>query len=167
MGLGDFVSLKGIAGSAISSIQQSVEASSAQRTAQTEDMARKQQLLAAEEQRIAEIVRTMPITSGPNLEGYRIVRYVGYVSGDEVATIPRTLFLRSMKNDAVNDTIKQVRNVAIQELKEAAANLDCNAVIGLDFDYITLDSGTENVSETKIVLTANGTAVEVVPIAYT
>lgn len=164
MGIGDFVSVKGLAGSAISSIQQSVEAASKERSAQSEDLARKQQLLAAEEQRIAEVVRTMPITSGPNLEGYRIVRYAGYVSGDEVATIPRTLFLRSMKNDAVNDTIKQVRNVAIQELKEAAANLDCNAVIGLDFDYITLDSGTENVTETKIVLTANGTAVEVEPI---
>lgn len=164
MGIGDFVSMKGLAGSALSSIQQSVEAASGQRNAQTEDMMRKQQLLAEEERRIAEVVRTMPITSGPNLEGYRIVRYAGYVSGDEVATIPRTLFLRSMKNDAVNDTIKQVRNVAIQELKEAAANLDCNAIIGLDFDYITLDSGTENVTETKIVLTANGTAVQVVPI---
>lgn len=165
MGLGDFVSMKGLANSALSSIQQSVEAASNPRSVQTGDMAQKQQLLAAEEQRIAEIVRTMPITSGPNLEGYRIVRYAGYVSGDEVATIPRTLFLRSMKNDAVNDTIKQVRNVAIQELKEAAANLDCNAVIGLDFDYITLDSGTESVTETKIVLTANGTAVQVVPIS--
>ena len=88
MALGDFVSLKGIAGSAISSIQQSVEASSAQRNVQSDDMARKQQLLAAEEQRIAELARTMPITSGPNLEGYRIIRYAGYVSGDEVATIP-------------------------------------------------------------------------------
>ena len=165
MGIGDFMSMKGLAESAISSIQQSVESATSQRYAQSEELERKQRLLAAEEQRIAEIVRTMPITSGPNLEGYRIVRYAGYVSGDEVATIPRTLFLRSMKNDAVNDTIKQVRNVAIRELKEAAANLDCNAVIGLDFDYITLDSGTENVTETKIVLTANGTAVEVVPIA--
>ena len=165
MGIGDFMSMKGLAGSAISSIQQSVESAASQRNAQSEELERKQRLLAAEEQRIADIVRTMPITSGPNLEGYRIVRYAGYVSGDEVATIPRTLFLRSMKNDAVNDTIKQVRNVAIRELKEAAANLDCNAVIGLDFDYITLDSGTENVTETKIVLTANGTAVEIVPIS--
>ncbi|MBQ9002917.1 MAG: heavy metal-binding domain-containing protein [Eggerthellaceae bacterium] len=165
MGIGDFMSMKGLAGSAISSIQQSVESAASQRNAQSEELERKQRLVAAEEQRIADIVRTMPITSGPNLEGYRIVRYAGYVSGDEVATIPRTLFLRSMKNDAVNDTIKQVRNVAIRELKEAAANLDCNAVIGLDFDYITLDSGTENVTETKIVLTANGTAVEIVPIS--
>ena len=165
MGIGDFMSMKGLAGSAISSIQQSVESAASQRNIQSEELERKQKLLAAEEQRIAEIVRTMPITSGPNLEGYRIVRYAGYVSGDEVATIPRTLFLRSMKNDAVNDTIKQVRNVAIRELKEAAANLDCNAVIGLDFDYITLDSGTENVTETKIVLTANGTAVEIVPVS--
>ena len=121
--------------------------------------------LAAEEERIAELARTMPITSGANFEGYRIVRYAGYVSGDEVATIPMGFFSGSITNDAVNETIKSVRNIAINELKEAAANLDCNGVIGLDFDYITIDRSNANGTvEVKIVLTANGTAVEIEPL---
>ena len=96
---------------------------------------------------------------------YRIVKYGGYVSGDEVATIPMGFFTGMMSNDDVNETIKRVRNVAIQELKEAAANIDCSAVIGLDFDYITIDrSGTQGTVEVKIVLTANGTAVQIEPL---
>lgn len=128
-------------------------------------VAEKKRLIAEEEARIAQLVRTMPITSGNNFEGYRIVRYAGYVSGDEVATVPMGFFTGLVSNDDVNETIKKVRNIAIQEMKEAAANLDCNAVIGLDFDYITIDrSGPQGTLEIKIVLTANGTAVEIEPL---
>lgn len=124
--------------------------------------ARKRQLLAEEEARIAELVRTMPITSGHSFEGYRIVCYAGYVSGDEVATVPMGVFAGAISNDGVNETIKKVRNVAIQEMKEAAANIDRNAIIGLDFDYFDLDrSGPQGTVEIKIVFTANGTAVEI------
>ena len=123
------------------------------------------EMVAADEARVAEVARSMPITSGTNFEGYRIIRYGGYVSGDEVAVIPMGFFTGSMSNDAVNETIKRVRNVAIQELKEASANIDCNAVIGLDFDYITIErSGAQGTLEVKIVLTANGTAVEIEPL---
>lgn len=126
---------------------------------------RKKELLLEDEKRLAEVARNMPITSGTNFEGHRIVRYAGYVSGDEVATIPMGFFTGTMTNDDVNDTIKRVRNVAIQELKEAAANIGCNAVIGLDFDYITIDrSGAQGTIEVKIVLTANGTAVQIEPL---
>lgn len=126
---------------------------------------RKRALLKEEENRLKTLARTMPITSGHNFEGYRIVRYAGYVSGDEVATVPMGIFTGAMSNDDVNETIKKVRNIAIRELKEAAANLDCNAVIGLDFDYITIDrSGPQGTLEVKIILTANGTAVEIEPL---
>ena len=129
------------------------------------DLVRKKELLAQEESRLAGVARVMPITSGASFEGYRITRYGGYVSGDEVATVPMGFFTGTMYDDDVNETIKKVRNVAIQELKEAAANIDCNAVIGLDFDYITLDrSGPHGTVEVKIVLTANGTAVEIEPL---
>lgn len=123
------------------------------------------ELIAAEENHFLEIARNMPITSGTNFEGHRITRYAGYVSGDEVATIPMGFFSGTITNDAVNETIKKVRSVAIQELKEAAANIGCNAVIGLDFDYITIDrTGSHGTLEVKIILTANGTAVEIEPL---
>ena len=131
-------------------------------------IARAKDMLVEEEARLAEIARTMPITSSANFEGYRITRYGGYVSGDEVATIPMGYFTGLVTDNDVNETIKKVRAVAIQELKMAAANIGCNAIIGLDFDYITLESNSlisgQGAKETRIVLTANGTAVEIEPL---
>ena len=54
---------------------------------------------------------------------------------------------------------------AMKELKEAAYNLGCNAVIGVDFNYITLEPETVNAGGGTLYLpyvfcvTANGNAV--------
>lgn len=54
---------------------------------------------------------------------------------------------------------------ALKELKEAAYDLGCNAVIGVDFDYITLEPETVNAGGGTLYLpyvfcvTANGNAV--------
>ena len=64
----------------------------------------------------------------------------------------------------MNSLAKKRRN-ALSELKEAAYDLGCNAVIGVDFDYITLDPQTHNIGGgTKLQpyafgVTANGNAV--------
>ena len=58
-----------------------------------------------------------------------------------------------------------IRRNALRELKEAAYDLGCNAVIGVDFDYLTLDPQTANSSGGTTYLpyvfgvTANGNAV--------
>lgn len=127
----------------------------------------KRQMLEEELRRVETVVKTMPITSGTSFEGYRIVKYGGYVSGDEVVTLSDHFFGSSFNKDAINDAIKQCRMVAIKELKQAAALQECNAVIGLDFDYINIDrtghglitDTTYNISH--IILTANGTAVQI------
>ena len=51
-----------------------------------------------------------------------------------------------------------------KELKEAAYDLGCNAVIGVDFDYITLEPESATLGRTiyepyVICVTANGNAV--------
>ena len=62
-------------------------------------------------------------------------------------------------------SLTQIRRNAIAELKEAAYDLGCNAVIGVDFDYITLDPQTANLLGGTTYLpyvfgvTANGNAV--------
>ncbi|MBQ1317341.1 MAG: heavy metal-binding domain-containing protein, partial [Lachnospiraceae bacterium] len=61
----------------------------------------------------------------------------------------------------------KIRRQAIKELKEAAYDLGCNAVIGVDFDYLTMDpqhAGALNATVTVyepyvICVTANGNAV--------
>ena len=62
-------------------------------------------------------------------------------------------------------SLVQIRRQALIELKEAAYALGCNAVIGVDFDYITLDPQTATSSGGTLYLpyvfgvTANGNAV--------
>lgn len=112
---------------------------------------------------------SMLITSGFNFEGYRIVKYSGYISGDDVVQVDRGLdFLISRGTDtgsALSDALVKIRRNALRELKKAAYDLGCNAVIGVDFDYITLDPQTANIMGGTTYMpyvfcvTANGNAV--------
>lgn len=139
--------------------------------AKLEQLKEEENFLKEEEERIAGIARAMPITSTPSFDGYRIVEYGGYVSGDEAIELADGMFGTSgdFNKDVANDKIKEIRSVAIDELKTAAAQIGCNAVVGLDFDYVTIDRqqnglGNTIVNRTFIILTANGTAVTIEPL---
>lgn len=62
-------------------------------------------------------------------------------------------------------SLVHIRRSALAELKEAAYALGCNAVIGVDFDYLTLDPVTATNQGGTLYLpflfavTANGNAV--------
>lgn len=111
----------------------------------------------------------MLITSGFTFEGYKIKKYSGYISGDDAIQIDRGTagFFSSATNvgDSLMASLAEIRRNAIKELKEAAYALGCNAVIGVDFDYLTLEPETANSSGGTTYLpyvfgvTANGNAV--------
>lgn len=112
------------------------------------------------------------ITSGPSFEGYKIVKYSGYISGDDAVSVPReyTFFADNAMGtaDRLTKSLTKIRSQALKELKEAAALLGCNAVICVDFDYITLDpqsrnilTGTTDYQPYVFCVTANGTAVQI------
>ena len=81
----------------------------------------------------------------------------------------RTSAATSANTGGVRDNLMaslvQIRRNALRELKEAAYDLGCNAVIGVDFDYITLDPQTANIAGGTtyqpyvFCVTANGNAV--------
>jgi uncharacterized protein YbjQ (UPF0145 family) len=62
-------------------------------------------------------------------------------------------------------SLVHIRRNALVELKEAAYALGCNAVIGVDFDYLTMDPETVGSNGGTLYLpyvfgvTANGNAV--------
>ena len=118
---------------------------------------------AAQEKR--EALANMLITSGFNFDGYKIVKYSGYISGDDATQIPRSGVFGGNNGQNLTDALVKIRIQAIKELKEAAYDLGCNAVIGVDFDYITLEPETANFGggtlyEPYIIcVTANGNAV--------
>ena len=113
----------------------------------------------------------MLITSGFSFDGYTITKYSGYISGDDAATVDRHSmgFTGSGIRDVsrvLPDVLVRIRRQAIKELKEAAYDLGCNAVIGVDFDYITLEPEVAMNMEGGTIyqpyvfcVTANGNAV--------
>lgn len=127
--------------------------------------------LAAEQKAQAEAEKKramaqMLISSGFSFDGYKIVKYSGYISGDDATQIPRTFVFAENKNsEQLTGALVKIRRQALKELKEAAYNLGCNAVVGVDFDYITLeperaDLAGRTVYEPYVIcVTANGNAV--------
>ena len=137
-----------------------------------EDCAEREEKKQAEERYEAEkkaAMAQMLITSGFSFDGYRITKYSGYISGDDVIEIPRGrqgIFETATNvGDALSASLVKIRRQALKELKEAAYDLGCNAVIGVDFDYITLEPETVNSGGGTLYLpyvfcvTANGNAV--------
>lgn len=122
----------------------------------------------AEEKRKRKAMAGMLITSGFNFDGYTITKYSGYISGDDAVSVERGLAIFGVGTDVKDkllNSLVEIRRNALRELKEAAYNLGCNAVIGVDFDYLTLDPQTANLGGGTTYLpyifavTANGNAV--------
>ena len=108
------------------------------------------------------------ISSGFNFDGYRIIKYSGYISGDDATQIPRgDWFSGDSHGEDLTNALVKIRRQALKELKEAAYDLGCNAVIGVDFDYITLEPERSSALNRQVTVyepyvicvTANGNAV--------
>lgn len=122
-----------------------------------------------EEQAKQAALSRMLISSGFSFDGYRIVKYSGYISGDDVVQVDRGFTIAGFGGTnvgkALTDSLVSIRRQALKELKEAAYDLGCNAVVGVDFDYITLDPQTANFGGGTtyqpyiFCVTANGNAV--------
>lgn len=135
-----------------------------------QDLLRREQELAAAESEKKQAVAKMLITSGFNFDGYTITKYSGYISGDGAMSMDRPTqgWFGGVNKDVGGDLLvglAQIRRKALDELKEAAYALGCNAVIGVDFDYLTMDPETATSGGGTLYLpflfavTANGNAV--------
>jgi uncharacterized protein YbjQ (UPF0145 family) len=103
----------------------------------------------------------MLITTTPNIEGKRIKEYLGIVTGEAVvgANLFRDLFagLRDIvggRSGAYEKELRKARNLAFEEITEAAQELGANAIIGVDIDYEVL--GEKN---GMLMVSVSGTAV--------
>ena len=57
---------------------------------------------------------------------------------------------------AVQDTLRDLRNQALEELREEAARVGADAVVGVDLDYSEFSGG----GRSMLFIVANGTAVK-------
>ncbi len=104
----------------------------------------------------------MLLTTTNNVEGKTISTYYGMVTGEAIigANIFKDIFasitdIVGGRSGAYEKSLKDAKNIAVQELIEAASALGANAVIAIDLDYETLgkDGG-------MMMVSASGTAVK-------
>ncbi len=105
----------------------------------------------------------MLVTTTHNVEGRKIIEYKGLVAGEAImgANVFRDFFasVRDIvggRSGAYEKVLNDARQVAVAELTDRAAELGCNAVIGVDLDYETLGA-----KGGMLMVTASGTAVKI------
>ena len=98
----------------------------------------------------------------PTLEGKRILKYHGLVSGEAIlgANIFQDIFagIRDIvggRSAAYETELRKAKEIALEEMGMAAAALGANAIVGVDLDYETIGKGT------MLMVSASGTAVTV------
>jgi uncharacterized protein YbjQ (UPF0145 family) len=103
----------------------------------------------------------MLVTTTPNIEGRRITKYCGVVAGEAIlgANIFKDVFagIRDLvggRSATYERELQQARDIAIEELRQRAAALGANAVIGVDLDYEVLGQANG-----MLMVSASGTAV--------
>jgi len=104
----------------------------------------------------------MLVVTTPALEGKKIVRYIGIVTGEAIlgANIFKDFFagIRDIvggRSAAYEKELRQAKDIALQEMAEQARALGGNAVVAVDLDYETIGGGSGNM----LMVSASGTAV--------
>ena len=103
----------------------------------------------------------MLVTTTPTVEGRPVVRYHGLVVGESIvwANLFKDVFARVRdivggRSGTYEKTLRDARQIAVDEMTAEAERLGADAVIGVDLDYEVL--GVEN---GMLMVTASGTAV--------
>jgi len=105
----------------------------------------------------------MQITTTPSIDGKRITKYCGIVTGEAIlgANLFKDLFagIRDLvggRSATYERELQRAREIALQELEQRAQEAGANAVVGVDLDYEVL--GQKN---GMLMVSASGTAVVV------
>lgn len=105
----------------------------------------------------------MILTTTSGIEGRRITTYHGIVVGEAImgANVVRDIFasitdIVGGRASAYEGKLEEGRETALAELKERAAAMGADAVVGIDLDY-------EVVADSMLMVSASGTAVTTAP----
>ena len=105
----------------------------------------------------------MILTTTPTIEGKSIREYRGIVTGEAIlgANIFKDFFagIRDVvggRSVAYEEELRKARELALQEMADAARQQGGNAVVGIDLDYEVVGTGGS-----MLMVSASGTAVSV------
>ena len=103
----------------------------------------------------------MLVTTTNTIEGKKITKYLGLVSGEAIigANILKDLFagIRDIiggRSAAYENELRKAKQIAIEEMIEQTKSLGGNAIIGVDLDYETIST-----NGSMLMVAASGTAV--------
>jgi uncharacterized protein YbjQ (UPF0145 family) len=103
----------------------------------------------------------MILTTTPGIDGRTIRNYRGIVTGEAIvgANIFKDFFagIRDIvggRSAAYEQELQKARNLAFQELEDAALRQGADAVVGIDLDYEVVGQGGS-----MLMVTVSGTAV--------
>jgi uncharacterized protein YbjQ (UPF0145 family) len=105
----------------------------------------------------------MIVTTTPGIDGKTIKTYIGIVSGEVImgTNIVKDLFagIRDIvggRAASYEQELIRAKEMAIEEMKQRAAAMGANAVVGVDLDYEVLGQ-----SNGMLMVSAAGTAVQI------
>lgn len=103
----------------------------------------------------------MILTTTPGIEGSRITKYFGIVTGEAIlgANIFRDFFanIRDIvggRSSAYEQELEKARHIALQEVEDKAKRMGANAIVGIDLDYEVVGQ-----SGGMLMVSVSGTAV--------
>lgn len=103
----------------------------------------------------------MILTTTPTVEGRKVIRYLGIVSGEAImgANIFKDLFanIRDIvggRSSAYESELIKAKEIVMREMRERAEQLGANAVLAVDLDYETIGQ-----KGSMLMVSATGTAV--------
>ncbi len=103
----------------------------------------------------------MILTTTPNLEGYKIEKYLGVVTGETIigANMFKDLFasVRDIvggRSGAYEKVLAKAKDIAMEEMEARAAELGANAVLAIDLDFETIGK-----NGSMLMVSSSGTAV--------
>lgn len=103
----------------------------------------------------------MLITTTNTIEGKKIVKYIGLVSGETIigANIFKDFFagitdIVGGRSSSYEQVLREGKETAISEMQQYASAMGANAIIGVDLDYEAIGGGGS-----MLMVTACGTAV--------
>ncbi|MCF2444677.1 heavy metal-binding domain-containing protein [Dyadobacter sp. CY345] len=103
----------------------------------------------------------MLVTTTPNIEGKKIIKYIGLVNGEAIigANVVKD-FLGSIRDvvggrsGSYEQALREAKSIALREMMEQAQRLGAHAIIGVDLDFETIGG-----NGSMLMVSANGTAV--------
>jgi len=103
----------------------------------------------------------MLVTTTPSVEGKRITKYLGLVTGEAIlgANVFKDVFagIRDIvggRSATYEKELRRAQEIAVTELESRAQQLGGNAVVGVDLDYEVLGANNG-----MLMVSASGTAV--------